>query len=310
MKSRITLPLQLATLVSFLFFVSCSKEDSNNGTDAQEEEVSRVSSESDSEAETVFNGIFDDAMGASDEVGMAGTGIFGLNAIGDNTGTGETARINGCFTVTVTHTPTVIFPVRVVIDFGTTPCLGPDGHTRMGKIITEYSNRLIMPGAVATTVFENFYFDSIHVEGTHRISNTSQPITTVPPSRQFKVEVIDGRLTKHNGNFIEWNSTKIFTQIEGLLTPDKPLDDIFKIEGSSHGKAKRGTLLVAWESHVTEPLIKKFICRWIVKGIIKTVRLNATTNSRWTATLDFGNGACDRLAVITINGVSYQITLR
>ena len=296
----------LLSLFSLLLVVSCSKEQSG-GT---EEEVSKISSESDAEAEMVFNGVFDDAMGVSDEVGMSGTGIFGRSAIDGNTGTTGTERPNACFTVTVTHPNNTPFPVKVVIDFGNIPCMGPDGHTRRGKIINIYTNRLIFPGAIATTTFENFYFDSIKVEGTHKITNTSQPITTVPPHRQFTVDVINAKLTKPNGNFTEWNSHKVITQIEGLVTPDFPRDDVFRIEGHSRGRASRNNILVAWESHVIEPLIKKFLCRWIVRGTVRTVRLNTTTNNPWVAVLNFGNGACDNQAVITINGVSHQITLR
>jgi hypothetical protein len=84
---------------------------------------------------------------------------------------------------------------------------------------------------------------------------------------------------------------------------------VFKIEGSARGRVKRGTLLVAWESAITEPLIKRYTCHWIVKGQIKTVRISTTANSPWVAVLDFGAGTCDNQAVITINGVSHQITL-
>ena len=302
------LTLSLAILY-ILVLNGCTKENSGSGTDAQEEEVSMVSSESDAEAEMIFNGIFDDAMGVNDEVGMAGTGIFGRTSFGGTTGTNETARPNACFTVTVTHPNNTPFPVRVVIDFGNVPCMGPDGHTRRGKIISEYTNRLILPGAIGVTTFEDFYFDSIKVEGKHKITNTSTALNT-PPTRSFKVEVIEARLLKPNGNFIEWNSTKNITQIEGLITPDFPRDDVFRIEGHSRGRAKRGSLLVAWESNVIEPLIKRFLCRWIVKGTVRTVRLNAAANSPWIAVLNFGNGACDNQAVITINGVPHQITLR
>ncbi len=309
MKSRITLSQLVTTLSIFflIFIVSCTKESSKNGTDAQEQEVSAVSSESDAEAETIFNKTFDDVMGVNDDVGMAGTGIFGR---ANMSGSGETARPMACFTVTVTHPTTGLFPARVVIDFGTVPCLGVDGHYRSGKIIIEYTNRLIIPGAIAATTFDNFYFDSIKVEGTHKITNQSSPINTQPLTRQFKVQVIDAKLTKPSGNFIEWNSTKVITQIEGLLTPDRPLDDVFKIEGSSRGKAKRGNLVVTWQSNVVEPLIKRFNCRWIVKGTVRTVRANTTTNDQWVAILNFGNGTCDNRASITINGVTHEITLR
>ena len=286
---------------------ACSKEKSDSADD-QEVEVSMVSSESDAEAEMVFNGVFDDAMGVSDEVGMGGIGIFGRSAMGPTGGNDQNGRPDACFTITVTHPNNTPFPVRVVIDFGNVPCMGPDGHTRRGRIVNEYTNRLTVPGAIATSTFQDFYFDSIRVQGTHKITNTS-PITT-PPSRQFTVQVINAKLTRPNGNYIEWNSNKTVTQIEGLNTPDFPRDDVFQIIGNSHGRATRGTLLVGWESHVVEPLIKKFLCRWIVRGTVRTVRGNSTSNNQWVALLNFGNGHCDNQAVITINGVSHQITLR
>lgn len=310
MKLRFS-PLQL-TLATFIFTLliigSCSKEKSRNEDPQKEEQASLASSESDGEAEMVFNQVFDDAMGPSDEVGMAGTGIFGRAA---NTLPGDVARpdtLPPCVTITVTHlNPPNVFPIRIVIDFGNIGCVCRDGHTRKGKIITEYTNRLLYPGAIATTTFDGFYIDSIKVEGTHKITNTSSTNTN-PPDRQFTVDVINAKLTKPNGNYTFWNSHKVITQIEGLITPN-PIDDVFKIEGAAHGQVKRDSLLVAWESTIIDPLIKKFNCRWIVKGKIKTVRLATNISPRWVAILDFGNGNCDNQAIITINGVPHQITL-
>jgi hypothetical protein len=127
-------------------------------------------------------------------------------------------------------------------------------------------------------------------------------------ARKYKVEVIDGKLTYPNGNYIKWNSLKTISQIWGVAT-NIPHDDVFEINGGARGQVLRGNLLVAWESTITEPLIKRFTCRWIVKGRIKTVRLAASVNNPWIAVLDFGNGACDNLAFLTINGQTTQITL-
>lgn len=278
---------------SLLLIVSCQKETSNGTEEQQQTEASQVSSESDAEAEITFNDVFDDAMGANDEVGVEGV-------------PGTMNRLNPCYTVTITRlNPPDLFPVKIVVDYGTTGCVGIDGHIRKGKVITEYTRRLLVPGAVATTRFDGFYVDSIKVEGVHKITNTSTSTAT----RQFTVDVIEARLTRPSGNYVEWSGHKVITQIEGLGTAI-PLDDIFRIEGSSHGKVKRGALLVSWESNIIEPLIKKFSCRWIVKGKVRTVRTNTSTTDRWVAVLDFGTGDCDNKAVITINGVSRQITLR
>lgn len=298
MKSRFSLTqfVTLSFFFSLLMITSCQKENSQSGSDEQQQiEASRVSSESDSESEMVFNGLFDDAIGVNDEVGMGGIGIFG--------------RTTACPDVTIVrlNAPSP-FPVKIILDFGVDGCRSNDGHLRRGKIITIYTGRLLYPGSMATTTFDGFYFDSTKVEGTHKITNTSPPITTQPPSRQFTADVIDAKLTRRNGDFSEWNSHKVITQVEGLGTII-PHDDIFKVEGNARGKVKRGPLVVLWESAITEPLVKRFNCRWIVKGRVRTVRANTTVNSPWVAVLDFGSGTCDNQAVITINGVSHQITL-
>lgn len=297
MKLR-SIPVKLAAIVIFAFlliFTACQKEQSLTGdADQQEIEAAKVSSEADGEAEIVFNGVFDDAFGVNDEVGIAGTGIFG--------------RVTACPDVNIIRlSPPNAFPVKIVLDFGT-GCVGRDGHFRKGKVMTTYTGRLIIPGSMATTTFDGFYFDSIKVEGTHKITNTS-PNVTPATTRQFTVVVTDAKLTKPDGNYIEWNSHKVITQFEGLGTII-PLDDIFRVEGSSHGKVKRGNLIVLWESNIRVPLIKKFSCRWIVKGTVRTIRRNAGTSNPWEAILDFGNGNCDNQATITINGVTHQITLR
>lgn len=308
MKSRFNLT-QIAIFsffFSFLMVSSCTKETSQTGTDAQEEEVAKAAGESSAEAETTFTGFFDDVMGANNDVGVAGSGVFYSRP---DTLT-PTPR---CFTITITHPNNTTFPAIIELDFGTTGCPGPDGRVRRGKIITEYTNRLIYPGAVATTTFDGFYVDAIHVEGTHIITNTS--VTPVPPAnvaRKFRVEVRNGKLSWPDGNFTEWNSDKTITQVEGLATPDYPKDDAFKIEGAADGYVKRGNLLVRWGSTITEPVLRRLTCRWIVKGRIRTVRANLPnpTNSHWAAVLDFGLGNCDNQATITINGITRQITLQ
>lgn len=287
-----------------LSILACQRE--NSGTAPQDEEFySQTSTEADAESELVFSDVFDNVIGVNDFVGIAYVGIFGRtgNTSGGSGGTDWRSDTIRCFTVTTTHLSTTnSFPVTIVIDFGA-GCVGRDGHNRSGKIITTYTNRLLVPGAKATTTFENFYIDSIHVEGTHEISN----IGTITELK-LQVVVENAKLTKPNGNYTEWNSRKTITRLEGNLTP-LPLDDVFSIDGEAHGKVKRGNIIVAWNTEIVEPLIKKFSCRWIVKGRLRVARLNLSNTSPWIAILDYGNGNCDNRAVLTINGVSHEITL-
>jgi hypothetical protein len=291
-------------LVSLLVFGSCKKETSADT--AQEEFASEASSEADAESDDIFNEVFDNVMGVNADVAFGGTGVFGRMNPGTS---GENARVNACPDVTITHLNNLDpFPVKIVMDFGT-GCVGRDGRTRSGKIISIYSNRLFYPGAKATTIFDNYTVDSIKVQGTHIITNQSDIITTNCITHKWKVSVENAKLTKPNGNYVEWNSTKTIVQRDGMCTPFVHLDDIYEIEGNSNGKVKRGDLLVAWRSETVDRLIKKFSCRWLVKGSIRIIRLNLTTNSPWVATINYGNGDCDNKAVATINGVPHNITL-
>jgi len=307
MKLRLNLVRLSGLFIFFSLFtlVSCEKESSQNGTNEQQEaEASRVSGEADATAEGVFNNLFDDVLGANDDVGVSGTGI--------HYGRGDTlSPTPRCFTVTITHPNNTPFPVIITVDFGNTGCLGPDGHVRKGKVITHYTARLIQPGAVATTTFDNYYVDDVKVEADFlKITNTSTGSTTPPANlaRKFKIEVQNAKLTWPNGNYIKWNSTKNIAQLAGMATIN-PLDDVYQITGSATGQTLRNNLLVAWQSTITEPLIKRFTCRWIVKGKIRTARLASTVNASQIAVLDFGNGICDNLAFLTINGQTTQITL-
>lgn len=300
-------PARLATivLVSLVVFGSCKKEGSDE-SDSQQEFASQASSEADAESDDIFNEVFDNVMGVNTDVAFGGTGVFGQMNPGTS---GGTARLNSCPDVTITHlNGTDPFPVKIVMDFGT-GCIGRDGRTRSGKIVTVYTNRLFYPGAKATTEFVEYRVDSIKVQGVHTITNQSEILTTNCITHKWKVTVERAKLTKPNGNYVEWNSTKTITQVEGSCTPFIALDDIYKITGSANGKTKRGDLLIAWNSEITEPLIKKFTCRWLVKGIIRIVRVNLTTSSPWVATINYGNGDCDNKALVTINGVPHIITL-
>lgn len=290
-----------AAIFFSLLFIGCKKEKSDTLSDDQEKEALNFSSQSETETEIVFNDVFDNVMGVNTDLGIGGTGIFGRMAA---TGTVREERdmnvdtLPSCVTVTITRTNLPdLFPVRVVMDFGS-GCIS-NNHTRSGKIITTYTGRLVVPGSSATTTFEHFKIDSFSVEGTHKVTNTTAAGSN---QRQFSVNVYDARITKPNGDYSQWESERVTTQIEGNGTL-LPQDDIFRIQGAAHGRVKHGNLLYAWRSEIVEPLIKKFFCRWISKGTIRVRRETLPASSPWVAELNYGSGACDFLATLTINSL-------
>ena len=288
----------LATSLLIIVF-SCKKESSETN-DAQQENASRAATEADATAEIIFNDVFDNVIGVNNEVGLEGTGVFGRMASPANNG----ERVMGCYTVNVAQVVQgQLFPLRITIDFGS-GCTGKDGRTRSGKIITEYSGRLTVPGKSSTTHFENYKVDSLSVEGTYNVSNSGNVSL-----RQFTVDVTGAKLSWKTSNYIGWNSHRIVTQTQGLGTPDFFADDVFGLTGNSSGEVTTALLATAWQSTIKETLQKKFTCRWINQGIVEVTRQNLSSGSKWTGSLDYGTGECDNKAVLTVNGIAHQITL-
>lgn len=305
MKKRFLPTLAASALLAALMFAGCKKESSSDLSAEEEQTIVNASTEAEAEQDAATNDVFDNVIGVDTEVGLGGTGVFGRTTSVD----GREMRTDSvrCFTVTrVRLNAPNPFPVRVTIDFGT-GCTGRDGRTRSGKIITVYTGPLVVPGSSATTNFENYMIDSVSVEGTHKVTNTT---AVGGNQRQFTINVTDAKLTKPNGNYSQWTAVRVITQVEGNGTPQLPIDDVFTITGSGNGKVKRGNDLFLWRSEITEPLRKRFNCRWISKGIIKVRRQTASSTSPWVAVLDYGAGNCDNQATLTVNGISRQITLR
>lgn len=305
-KTSITAQLLTAVVFSSVVFTACKKEKSANLASAEEQQAANFSSESESENEAVFNDVFDNVVGVNAQVGFGGTGIFGRVA-NSNGRDANMDSLPSCTRVTFTpNSNSSLFPLRVVIDFGT-GCKGNDGRMRYGKIVILYTGRLLEPGNSATTTFDGFKLDSLSVEGTHKITNTTNS-TAGNNQRQFTVDVTNAKLTRPSGNYSKWNSQRVITQIEGNGTLIAQ-DDVFKITGSSNGQVRRGNNLYGWNSEITTPLIKRFTCRWISQGVIKVRRETLASNSQWTAVLDYGAGNCDFYATLTINGTTNQIQL-
>lgn len=276
---------------------SCSKDNSLNDsseTDPVQLTATQEATTQDAETEVQFDDVFnitasmnEDQVG--EDLGMSAN-VSGLFELGSTTS--NTAR---CFTITVVPNTPGVFPKTVTLDFGT-GCLGRDGKLRKGKIVSIYTNRMSIPGAKVSTSFIGYHVDSFHIQGTHITENTS-----TSNMQGWKVVVIDGKITNTNNNrWRKWNSIKNILQIAGNGTPRFPLDDIYKITGSATGSNSGGH---SWASVIVDPLIKKFSCPWIVQGTVRLVRDGRP------ALLDYGNGVCDNLAIIYINGVPHVIRL-
>ena len=291
-KLTIAPACMVAAFVSTVIFSSCSKKDSTTPDTTSEVTVAATAS-ADNQADVVYNDVANNVLGVNAEFGM-GTGI-GVFVPGSNNIAPWQSGWEHCFTATISPETLGVFPKTVTLDFGT-GCLGADGHTRKGKITTIYTGPLFVAGSVATTTLDGFYFDSLNVEGTHVLTNTS-----TAEGHAFTSVISNGKISAPSGVYTMWNRTRTWTQTGGSNTPYFPVDDVYTITGSSNGTIFYGAISYQWTGSITEPLIHKLICPWTVSGKIEINSQNIKS------VFDFGDGTCDRKATLTINGKIFEI---
>jgi hypothetical protein len=204
--------------------------------------------------------------------------------------------LSACATIT---RDTVSNPRIITIDFGSTNCLCNDGRYRRGKIIVSYADgRYFDIGSVKTITFDNYFRNDNQVEGTRTVTNNGRNSAN---QLNWTINAQNMKITRPDGSFHTWNSTRTRTMLNGESTPLNWRDDEYNISGSASGVNVRG---VAYTATITTPLHRKLDCRWIDSGVIKI-----TPDDKPTRTLDYGNGACDRLLTVSVNNRSRTIEM-
>ena len=110
-------------------------------------------------------------------------------------------------------------------------------------------------------------------------------------------------ISNPNGKTMIWQSQRTRTWIAGENTTfntdsiNGVKDDIYSVTGSGSGKSFNGT---TFSANITEPLIISLQCRFITKG-----KAELSPGEQAIRYIDYGDGTCDAIAAITINGVTY-----
>jgi hypothetical protein len=267
----------LAVTIMLLNFTSCKKENAVIVTSEEKETTIELGT-----GQAVADNITEDANEAFMEA-AANKNLLGNNL---NNQTITTSNMLSCAAVTVT--PVSGFPKTIVIDFGTGNCTSSNGVIRKGKINIVLSDSVRKAGSTAVITFTNFYVYGFKKEGTVTWTNTS---TVTTKGWQRKVE--NGKITAPDGRYWLHSGTRDAVQIAGTTTPNTLLDDIFLITGNhtvtnSVGKTRN--------CYITEALQKKTVCENIGSGKLKI------EGNNHNAFIDFGDGTCDKVATISIDG--------
>ncbi len=251
-------------------FNSCKK---NNETISEEfENTFQISAD-----QAVTNNLTQDAEDVFLEIAQD-------NNIAGNFAPEPVNNIIPCATVTIT--PLSGFPKTIVIDFGAS-CTH-NGITRSGKINIVLTDSVRRPGSQATMTFTNYFVNLYKIEGTYTWTNTSTANT-----RSWTRVTTGGKITAPDARFWMHEGSRSVTQTAGVGTPT-PIDDVFSVFPGTHTVTNSSN--ISRTSTILEALQKKVACSNIDKGKVKVQGPNHY------ATIDFGDGTCDNLALLSIDG--------
>ena len=279
MKTKNTFKYFMVVAAMGMIFTSCRKN-------KDEEKDTDTSSASDN---ALAEGTYNDVNNIADEASTGSLSSYFITNISE-----EKSALSTCAVIT---NDTTVSPRILTIDFGATNCLCGDGRNRKGKINVSYTGRYRDSASTHTITFTNYYVNDNQILGTKTVTNNGHNSSG---NLSYSI-VVNGQIIKASGGgTIIWTSTRTREWIAGELTPSWS-DDVYLITGTANGTNAAG---VSFTMAITSALRKEMGCRNIVSG-----SLTLTPSGKPTRYVDFGTGACDNQATVTINGNVYNITL-
>lgn len=191
----------------------------------------------------------------------------------------------------------------LTIDFGSgTNCL--DGRLRTGRLIAEFNGKwrdqgstvritpdaYTISNATATATYAVTFVYDITMNGRDGDGNLNW--TNVITNANFINSATNER--------ISWQGTRTTTWIEGEGSTDLS-SYVYRIEGTASGNSRNGR---AFTAEVTAPLIVELNCPNVVSGVLEVSPQDLETRS-----IDYGTGACDGIAQLTVGSFVTQINL-
>lgn len=292
-----TTKILLALTLSVVFF-SCSKQDKDDNVNFSPDEA-QVNAKIDV---------------SNDDVSDIVEGQFEATAAnptsGKSTETVAVAATNLPACVNITRLPAPGTPITAgtlvtkTVDFGTTGCPMPNGNILKGKIIITFTFNPNATSHVINYEFVNFYHNAIKFDGNKTFTRTMTAATAASPSHPIVVMTMDMTATFPDGRVFTRVGTRTREIIEGFSTPIFS-DNVYRITGTWTTTRPNTSVQT---STITTPLRVKMACIAVNKPLIVAGVISFERNNQ-IATLDYGNGDCDNLAVFTFNGISYNIVI-
>ena len=275
MKSLKKMNFAGVAFLALLMLVSCDKDETSDPVDdqtAQEESFETADLQASDEAELISEEIMNigEDIYATDEILTTSKGSYHSDFLPD------------CVTITTVITSA---SKEKTIDFGD-GCELPNGNFLSGIIHLSYFKDMELAVNTLSMSLEDFTFNGVAVEGGATVERTRANGNGSPQSDAvagFSAEWPDGSTASFDGNRTrEW--------IEGYGSGFWG-DNVFLITGMGTYTGPAGNVFM---KEVVDPLRREMACRFIVSGVLEISR------NEETASLDFGDGSCDAVGLLTL----------
>lgn len=293
MKTKI---LVFVTLLSASFFIGCNSNEPIGGTT-----TATTITADEAVANSEIDATVDDVtIIAEDQFDMQKSAVAKTSANEKTTTGGMKSMLPLCATITSVLTNDTW---TRTIDFGTQGCTLPNGNIVKGKIIISFSKNFTTPIRTISYKLEGFYHNDKLIEGSKTITHELKTSDLLADLHPVTTHSIDVKVTFPDGKIYSRVGKRVREMVEGFATVTNWEDNVFKVWGNHTTTFPNGSI---YTSTIKTPLLIKMSCKmpFPVSGVVEIVKNDAK------ATLDYGNGDCDKLATITVNGVSKEISLR
>jgi len=270
-RQKLTLGI-IAIALLMLVFTSCNESDT-----IIEEPTSEAIDLKAAETEAEIDKVSDETSAIIEEA-------FLMEEFPETKSNSTDRYLPDCVTITIVIVQNM---KTVTIDFGE-GCELRNGNFVSGKIIMEYERDPEAASKMITYSFEDFYFNRKKVDGGGSILRERSNENGNPQS----TKTFDVTVTWPDNTFANKNGVKVREMIEGQGTFAWG-DNVFLITGNWEFTRRNGTVLSA---NVVEALRRELACKFLVSGILE---LKKNENN---ALLNYGDGECDDLATVSING--------
>ncbi len=281
---RIIKSILILTFTGFIF-TSCEQEGSNIEEESLSQEIENAYTQT--EIENVSEGVND----IIENVYFDIDDNESLKS-SDTKDTDEQKFLPDCLTITkvITDSKKII-----TLDYGD-GCTTRNDNYLSGIIMVEFNFNFDDGKVVIDYTFDNFYFNYKKVEGQVHKVRTRKNENGNPQA----IINSDLKITWEDESFVTIKGERKREWIEGVGNYFWS-DNVFLVTGTWTITKKDGTLRTA---KVIEPLRREMACKFLVSGIVEIQK------NDMAFTLNYGDGECDDLGIVTIDNKEYEIHLR